>query len=111
MICSIFISEQIETIRKENFFSEEVTESEQEIIQKRVALQQRQFKEFERRERARKSKKITAIYDYLTAEEMGEMLEDCKDDEVVIGLFLIFQSYYLFCCVFIGRGDCSFDTR
>lgn len=52
------------------------------IIQKRVALQQRQFKEFERREKMRKSRKIKGVYDYLTEEEIEEMLEDCKNDEV-----------------------------
>ncbi|KAI8098333.1 uncharacterized protein B0P05DRAFT_7135 [Gilbertella persicaria] len=74
-------NEKIETVRKENVFGEEVTESEMDIIQKRVALQQRQFKEFERREHARKSKKIKAVYDYLTDEEITEMLQDCKNDE------------------------------
>ncbi|KAI8375282.1 hypothetical protein EDC96DRAFT_496698 [Choanephora cucurbitarum] len=74
-------NEKIETVRKENVFSEEVTESEMDIIQKRVALQQRQFKEFEKREYARKSKKIKAVYDYLTDEEISQMLEDCKNDE------------------------------
>ncbi|KAI8988300.1 hypothetical protein BDF20DRAFT_833164 [Mycotypha africana] len=74
-------NEKIETVRKENVFSEEVTESEMDIIQKRVALQQRQFKEFEKRERARKTRKIRAVYDYLTDEEIVEMLEDCKNDE------------------------------
>ncbi|KAI9477805.1 MAG: hypothetical protein EXX96DRAFT_568280 [Benjaminiella poitrasii] len=72
---------KIETVRKESVFSEEVTESEMDIIQKRVALQQRQFQEFERRENARKSKKIRSVYDYLTDEEISEMLEDCKHDE------------------------------
>ncbi|KAG0172732.1 hypothetical protein DFQ28_007439 [Apophysomyces sp. BC1034] len=74
-------SDQIETVRKENVFGEEVTESEMDIIQKRVALQQRQFAEFERREKARKSKKIKAVYDYLTGEEIDEMLVDCGHDE------------------------------
>ena len=53
-----------------------------DIIQKRVALQQRQFKEFERRDKARKYKKIKSMFDYLTAEEIDEMLIDCENDEV-----------------------------
>ncbi|KAI8875491.1 hypothetical protein K501DRAFT_233613 [Backusella circina FSU 941] len=88
-------SEKIETIRKENVFGEEVTESERDIIQQRVALQQRQFKEFQRREQARKSKKILAIYDYLSAEEIEEMLEDCKDDEEEVIVRLTQDDYLL----------------
>ncbi|KAI9497259.1 hypothetical protein BDB00DRAFT_21700 [Zychaea mexicana] len=74
-------TEEIETIRKDNVFGEEVTEADMDIIQKRVALQQRQFKEFERRDKARKYKKIKAMFDYLTAEEIDEMLIDCENDE------------------------------
>jgi hypothetical protein len=69
-------------VRKENVFSEEVTESEQAIIQQRVALQQRQYKEFERREKFRKIKKVKSVYDYLTNEEITEMLDSNNDDEV-----------------------------
>lgn len=75
-------SEKIEKVRKENMFGEEVTESEMDIIQKRVALQQRQFQEFEKREYRRKSKKIKGVYDYLTDEEISDMLVDCGHDEV-----------------------------
>lgn len=75
-------SEKIETVRKENMFGEEVTESEMDIIQKRVALQQRQFQEFEKREYKRKSIKIKGVYDYLSDEEISEMLVDCSHDEV-----------------------------
>ncbi|KAF7727170.1 hypothetical protein EC973_007945 [Apophysomyces ossiformis] len=87
-------SEQIETVRKENVFGEEVTESERDIIQKRVALQQRQFAEFERREKARKSKKIKAMYDYLTSEEIDEMLIDCGHDEDEV-IYRLTQAGYL----------------
>ncbi|KAI7872664.1 hypothetical protein BDF14DRAFT_1877150 [Spinellus fusiger] len=87
-------SEQIETVRKENVFSEKVTASEMDIIQQRVALQQRQFAEYERRETTRKSKKIKELYDYLTPEELDEMLVDCghDEDEVIVRLT---QSGYL----------------
>lgn len=77
-----FFSENIETVRKESVFSSEVTENEKDIIAKRVALQQRQFAEYERRERARKSQKILAMFDYVGDEEIDEMLEDCGNDEV-----------------------------
>ncbi|KAI9319034.1 hypothetical protein BX666DRAFT_2018292 [Dichotomocladium elegans] len=73
--------DDIQTIRKENVFSEEMTEADMDIIQKRVALQQRQFAEFEKREKRRKHTKIKDMYDYLTAEEMDEMLNDCSNDE------------------------------
>lgn len=63
-------------------FSSEVTENEKDIIAKRVALQQRQFAEYERREKARKSQKILAMFDYVGDEEIDEMLDDCGNDEV-----------------------------
>lgn len=69
-------------MRKDNVFGEEVTESERDIIQQRVALQQRQFQEYERREQARKSKKIKTVYDYLSEEEISVMLADCGHNEV-----------------------------
>jgi hypothetical protein len=75
-------SNKIETVRKDNVFGEEVTESEMDIIQKRVALQQRQFQEYERREQSRKSKKIKTVYDYLSEEEISVMLKDCGHNEV-----------------------------
>ncbi|KAM3588491.1 hypothetical protein VKS41_000935 [Umbelopsis sp. WA50703] len=59
-----------------------------DIIAKRVALQQRQFAEYEKRERARKTKKIRAMFDYVGDEEISEMLEDCgnDEDEVIVHL-------------------------
>jgi hypothetical protein len=75
------------------------------IIQKRVALQQRQFKEFERREITRKSKKIKGVYDYLTGEEIEEMLEDCKNDEVKK---INHRDKNLI--IKIGRSDCSINS-
>ncbi|GAB5588573.1 hypothetical protein Unana1_03473 [Umbelopsis nana] len=76
-----FENEAIETVRKESVFSSEVTEDEMDIIAKRVALQQRQFAEYERREWARKSHKIRAMFDYVGDEEIDEMLDDCGNDE------------------------------
>ncbi|CAG8702736.1 5798_t:CDS:10, partial [Funneliformis caledonium] len=74
-------SEEIETIRKTSLFAQDVTESEQDIIDKRVALQQRQYAEFERRERERKSQKIRAVFEFVSDEEIEEALKDCENDE------------------------------
>ncbi|CDS06189.1 hypothetical protein LRAMOSA08717 [Lichtheimia ramosa] len=87
--------EEIDTVRKENVFSEEVTDADMDIIQKRVALQQRQFAEFEKRDKARKYQKIKAIYDYLTAEEVDEMLKDCSNDEEEVIVRLTQPAYLL----------------
>ncbi|KAL1922293.1 uncharacterized protein VTP21DRAFT_9832 [Calcarisporiella thermophila] len=73
--------EEIETVRKERVFEEDVNEQEMEIIQKRVALQQRKFQEFERREKQRKYRKVRAMFDYLADEEIDEALADCENDE------------------------------
>lgn len=69
-------------MRKENVFSEQVTESEQAIIQQRVALQQRQYKEFEKKEKMLKIRKVKDLYDYLTNEEIIAMLDENENDEV-----------------------------
>ncbi|OBZ81354.1 hypothetical protein A0J61_10597, partial [Choanephora cucurbitarum] len=67
--------------RKKNFFNEEVTEEEREIIAQRVALQQRQFAAYEVREKARKSNRIRTVFDYVTDEEITELLNDSNQDE------------------------------
>ncbi|CAG8780670.1 12179_t:CDS:10, partial [Cetraspora pellucida] len=74
-------SEEIETIRKTSLFAQDVTETEQGIIDKRVALQQRQYAEFERRERERKSLKIRGVFEFVSDEEISEALRDCENDE------------------------------
>lgn len=83
-------------------FSSEVTENEKDIIAKRVALQQRQFAEYERREKARKSQKILAMFDYVGDEEIDEMLDDCGNDEVKAYLdcdnSIYFQSVFFDAC-------------
>jgi hypothetical protein len=75
-------SKNIEIVKKDNFFYEEVTEEEREIIAQRVALQQRQFAAYERREHVRKSKRIRKMFDYVCDEEILELLKDCNEDEV-----------------------------
>lgn len=62
-----------------------------DIIQQRVALQQRQFQEYEKREHIRKSKKIKTVYDYLSEEEIAAMLTDCRHNEV--------NTYYFLRCI------------
>ncbi|CAO3618423.1 unnamed protein product [Mucor hiemalis] len=74
-------SKTIEVVRKENFFNEEITEEEREIISQRVALQQRQFAAYEKREKIRKSVKIWNMFDFICEEEIDELLEDCSNDE------------------------------
>ncbi|KAL1923320.1 uncharacterized protein VTP21DRAFT_8300 [Calcarisporiella thermophila] len=73
--------EEIETIRKERVFHADLNEQDHEIIQKRIALQQRKFQAFEQREKQRKYRKIKAMFDYLVEEEMDYVLEECDGDE------------------------------
>lgn len=72
----------MEVVHKESFFSEELTEEEKILVAKRVAEHQKQFAAYERRERARKAKKIRAIFDHVENEEIAAMLRDCDNDEV-----------------------------
>ncbi|KAG2203617.1 hypothetical protein INT47_011711 [Mucor saturninus] len=74
-------SKKIDIVKKDNFFNEEVTVEEREIIAQRVALQQRQFAAYERRENIRKSAKIRKMFDYVCDEEILECLKDCNGDE------------------------------
>lgn len=74
----------LEIIRKENFFKEELTEEERDLVAKRVLMHQKLVKRHERREKRRKSKKIRIMFDYVNDEEIDEMLLDCKGDEVHI---------------------------
>ncbi|KND00622.1 uncharacterized protein SPPG_09139 [Spizellomyces punctatus DAOM BR117] len=74
-------SDAIQTVRKERVFDDEITEEEMDIIQQRVALQQRQFQEYQRRENARKFAKIRNMFEYLRTEEIEEALEEANNDE------------------------------
>ncbi|KAI8808451.1 hypothetical protein BJ742DRAFT_808666 [Cladochytrium replicatum] len=74
-------SEEIETVRKERVFDSEITEEENEIIKKRVAIQQLQFREYERRDFIRKFNKIRSIYPYVHKEEVELALRETNQDE------------------------------
>ncbi|KAJ1948525.1 hypothetical protein FBU59_001553, partial [Linderina macrospora] len=73
-------SDAIKRVRKERIFEDEVTEEEMDIIKQRVALQQRQFAEFERREFAHKAERIRQMYSYLDDEEIREALKEGRND-------------------------------
>ncbi|KAJ2798560.1 hypothetical protein H4R20_004778, partial [Coemansia guatemalensis] len=73
-------SDAIKRVRKERMFEDEVTEEEMAIIQQRVALQQQQFAEFERREFAHKAQRIRHMYTYLADEEIREALKEGQND-------------------------------
>ncbi|KAJ3067664.1 hypothetical protein HDU98_009129 [Podochytrium sp. JEL0797] len=72
---------QMATIRKDRVFDSEVTTEEAELIRKRVALQQERFRMFEERDFQTKSKKILAVFDYLTADEIKHALKECGHNE------------------------------
>ncbi|KAI8814726.1 hypothetical protein BJ742DRAFT_765944 [Cladochytrium replicatum] len=74
-------SQEIETVRKERVFDSEITAEENEIIQKRVAIQQLQFQEYQRRDFIRKFNKIRSIYPYVHKEEVELALRKTKEDE------------------------------
>ncbi|KAF9357137.1 hypothetical protein BGX26_004208 [Mortierella sp. AD094] len=73
--------DNIQKVRKERVFEQDVTEKEMDIIQQRIAFQQRQFAAFEEREKQRRYKKLRQHYGYLVEAEMDEALEDCNNDE------------------------------
>eukprot|EP01087_Luapelamoeba_hula_P024619 TRINITY_DN9446_c0_g1_i1.p1 TRINITY_DN9446_c0_g1~~TRINITY_DN9446_c0_g1_i1.p1 ORF type:complete len:662 (+),score=151.67 TRINITY_DN9446_c0_g1_i1:3-1988(+) len=69
--------EEIDTVRKESVFDAELTEREQDIIRKRVALQQKRYEEF----RNRKTSKVRAVHPYNTSTEISYALRECEEDE------------------------------
>ncbi|KAF9382742.1 hypothetical protein BGX21_001738 [Mortierella sp. AD011] len=73
--------DNIQKVRKERVFEQDVTEKEMDIIQQRIAFQQRQFAAFEEREKQRRYKKLKQHYGYLVEAEIDEALEDCNNDE------------------------------
>ncbi|KAJ2887077.1 hypothetical protein IWW38_005181, partial [Coemansia aciculifera] len=73
-------SDAIKRVRKERIFEDEVTEEEMSIIKQRVALQQQQFAEFERREFEHKARRVRHMYSYLDDEEIREALKEGKND-------------------------------
>ncbi|KAG0199606.1 hypothetical protein BGX28_007131 [Mortierella sp. GBA30] len=73
--------DNIQKVRKERVFEQDVTEKEMDIIQQRIAFQQRQFAAFEEKEKQRRYKKLKQHYGYLTEAEIDEALEDCANDE------------------------------
>ncbi|GAA5811659.1 hypothetical protein MFLAVUS_005100 [Mucor flavus] len=83
----------------ENFFNEEVTEEEREIIAQRVALQQKQFAAYEKRETLRKSRKIRKMFDYVCDEEILELLKQCDENEVRATdiLFAVIYDEVIYC--------------
>ncbi|ORY07750.1 hypothetical protein K493DRAFT_332660 [Basidiobolus meristosporus CBS 931.73] len=74
-------NQEIATVRKDNMFSGEVTEQEMDIIAQRVAIQQRRFAEFERREFEQKARKIRTMFDYLSDDEIKHALKQWSNDE------------------------------
>ncbi|ORZ13419.1 hypothetical protein BCR41DRAFT_355701 [Lobosporangium transversale] len=73
--------DNIQKVRKERVFEQDVTEKEMDIIQQRIAFQQRQFAAFEEREKQRRYKKFKQHYGYLVEAEIDEAYEDCNNDE------------------------------
>ncbi|KAF8937967.1 hypothetical protein EDD21DRAFT_403641 [Dissophora ornata] len=73
--------DNIQKVRKERVFEQDVTEKEMDIIQQRIAFQQRQFAAFEEREKQRRYSKLKQHYGYLVEAEIDEALEDCNNDE------------------------------
>lgn len=69
--------------RKDSLYTGGVTESEKDIIQQRIALQQEKFKQFEQREFLGKSGKIREVFDFLSDDEIKKALSENDNDEVI----------------------------
>ncbi|KAF1800853.1 Homeodomain-like DNA binding domain-containing transcription factor [Mucor lusitanicus] len=64
-----------------NFYKEEITDQEHAQINERVTLQQRQFANHESRQRIRMYRAIREVFDYLSDEEISDILKECENNE------------------------------
>eukprot|EP00242_Pyramimonas_sp_CCMP2087_P017239 CAMPEP_0198225820 /NCGR_PEP_ID=MMETSP1445-20131203/102688_1 /TAXON_ID=36898 /ORGANISM="Pyramimonas sp., Strain CCMP2087" /LENGTH=216 /DNA_ID=CAMNT_0043905457 /DNA_START=49 /DNA_END=695 /DNA_ORIENTATION=+ len=72
----------IARIRNNNVFERDVTQTEQDIIDQRVALQRKMFEEYEKREKQRKVQEIIGVCTDLSEAEAQVALEEsggCED--------------------------------
>ncbi|KAI8618581.1 hypothetical protein BC830DRAFT_1108184 [Chytriomyces sp. MP71] len=78
--------DNMQTIRKDRVFESDITQEEALLIQKRVALQQEQYRVFEEREFEIKSQKILGVFDYLTKDEIKQALKEYghNEDTVIV---------------------------
>ncbi|GAN08422.1 conserved hypothetical protein [Mucor ambiguus] len=65
-----------------NFYKEEITDQEHAQINERITLQQRQFANHELREKIRMYSAIREVFDYLSDEEISDILKECENNEV-----------------------------
>ncbi|KAJ3091669.1 hypothetical protein HK102_013857, partial [Quaeritorhiza haematococci] len=81
-------SECIGKVRKERLFDEEPTEEELAIIQQRVAIHQKLCEAHGRIQFLKKAARIRAVFEYLTEEEIKEILQevDGNDDTAILNL-------------------------
>ncbi|KAJ3223869.1 hypothetical protein HK099_000589 [Clydaea vesicula] len=73
--------DEIQVLKKDRMFDDEITEKEMEIIEKRVKLQQEQFKEFQSRDLKRKYKRFKQEWEFLTLEEVELALKETNENE------------------------------
>ena len=74
-------TESIQSVRKANVFSTEVTEEEAEIIAQRIHLQQLQHSQYEKVELERKMINLLEIFPYYSREEVLYALSELKESE------------------------------
>ncbi|KAK4512327.1 Histone deacetylase complex subunit [Mucor velutinosus] len=64
-----------------NFYKERITDQEHAQINERITLQQRQFANHELREKIRIYSAIREVFDYLSDEEISDILKKCENNE------------------------------
>ncbi|CAO3637761.1 unnamed protein product [Mucor fragilis] len=64
-----------------NFYKEEITDQEHVQINERISLHQRQFANHESREKVRMYSTIREVFDYLSDEEISDILKECENNE------------------------------
>eukprot|EP00126_Sphaerothecum_destruens_P002363 Sdes_comp15801_c0_seq1m4871 len=77
-------NEEIAVVKKDNVFAEEVTESDMDIIAKRMTLQQQQFKMHQERRERKMIQNVIRIFEFLTEKEARYALTDCENDEEAV---------------------------
>lgn len=74
--------DEIAKVKKQNAFSNDITQDEQKIIDQRVEQQKKQFQIFEERNRKQKTSWLQKMHPHVTIDEAVQALQMCDSDEV-----------------------------
>lgn len=76
--------DEIAKVKKQNVYSNDITQDEQKIIDQRVEQQKKQFQIFEEKDRKQKAHSLQKIHPHITHDEAIQAIQLCDSDEVSV---------------------------